>query len=77
VKARKAPGPATTKSRKPRRGDRFAGRIAADAIKRCLGFLLPRGKQGIEAFNIDTQSLGVFPDMKSAADAVSAQAVSR
>jgi len=42
-----------------------------------LGYLLPRGKQGIEAFNIDTQSLGVFPDTKSAADAVSAQAVSR
>jgi hypothetical protein len=41
-----------------------------------LGYLLPR-RQGIEAFNIDTQSLGVFPDMKSAADAVSAQAVSR
>jgi hypothetical protein len=76
VKALKAPGPATTKSRKPRRGDRFAGQIAADAIQRCLGFLLPR-RQGIEAFNIDTQSLGVFADMKSAADAVSAQAVSR
>jgi hypothetical protein len=36
----------------------------------CLGFLLPRGKTGVEAFDADDRSLGTFPDLKSAADAI-------
>jgi hypothetical protein len=28
---------------------------------RCLGFLLRRGQQGVEAFTRETQSLGCFP----------------
>jgi hypothetical protein len=38
--------------------------------RRCCGFLLPRGKQGVEAFNADDHSIGVFPDLKAAANAV-------
>jgi hypothetical protein len=37
----------------------------------CLGFLLSRGKQGVEAFTAAEDSLGFFPDQKSAANAVS------
>jgi hypothetical protein len=33
---------------------------------RCIGFIMPRGKSGVEAFDGDTRSLGVFPDQKSA-----------
>jgi hypothetical protein len=28
---------------------------------RCLGFLLRRGRQGVEVFTRETQSLGCFP----------------
>jgi hypothetical protein len=33
--------------------------------------LLPRGKQGVEAFDADERSLGIFPDQKTAAAAIS------
>lgn len=36
----------------------------------CIGFLLSRGKLGIEAFNADDTSLGLFPDQASAVNAV-------
>jgi hypothetical protein len=39
----------------------------------CLGHILPRGKAGVEAFDADDKSLGIFPDQKAAADAVSQQ----
>jgi hypothetical protein len=32
---------------------------------------MPRGRQGIEAFDADDRSLGIFPNMKAAADALS------
>ena len=39
---------------------------------RChIGFLLLRGKAGVEAFDADNRSLGLFSNMKTAADAVS------
>jgi hypothetical protein len=37
----------------------------------CIGFLLTRGPAGIEAFDADDKSLGIFPNQKSAADAIS------
>jgi hypothetical protein len=40
----------------------------------CLGHLLLRGKAGVEAYNTDDRFLGVFPNLKAAADAVSASA---
>jgi hypothetical protein len=42
--------------------------------QRCLGHLLPRGKLGVEAYDADDRSLGLFPDQKTAADAVSQKA---
>jgi hypothetical protein len=38
--------------------------------QRCIGHLLLRGKLGVEAFDADNRSLGIYPDMKLAADAV-------
>jgi hypothetical protein len=40
----------------------------------CIGFLLPRGRQGAEAFDANNVSLGLYSDLRSAADAVSAAA---
>jgi hypothetical protein len=37
----------------------------------CVGHLLPRGKTGVEAFDRDDKSLGIYPDQKAAAGAVS------
>jgi hypothetical protein len=50
--------------------------LAVCAGQTCIGFLLSRGKIGVEAFDADNNSLGIFPDQKSAADAVSARAAS-
>jgi hypothetical protein len=38
----------------------------------CIGYLLPRNEQGVEAYGADDASLGLYPDQKAAADAVSA-----
>jgi hypothetical protein len=38
----------------------------------CVGFILPRGKTGFEAFDVADRTLGIFPTTKSAADAISA-----
>jgi hypothetical protein len=45
----------------------YSGRV-------CIGFLLPRGKVGVEALDVNDRSLGLFPDTKTAAAAVSARA---
>jgi hypothetical protein len=37
----------------------------------CIGHLLPRGPQGVEAFDACDRSLGIFIDQRSAADAIS------
>jgi hypothetical protein len=37
---------------------------------RCLGFLLRRGRQGIEAFTRETQSIGCFPTEHEAVSAL-------
>ena len=41
--------------------------------RRCLGFIMPRGKAGFEAFDDGDFSLGLFPTPQDAADAVRAQ----
>jgi hypothetical protein len=41
-----------------------------DAQQRCIGFILPRGKTGFEAFNDADRSLGLFPTSQDAADVV-------
>lgn len=37
---------------------------------RCIGHLLSRGPKGVEAFDRNDNSLGPFPSMKAAADAL-------
>jgi hypothetical protein len=37
---------------------------------RCLGFILPRGKAGFQAFDYGDFSLGFFPTQQGAADAI-------
>jgi hypothetical protein len=37
---------------------------------RCLGFLLYRGRQGVEVFTHETQSLGCFPTEREAIGAL-------
>jgi hypothetical protein len=36
----------------------------------CVGFLLNRGRDGVEAFNTDDRSLGTFADEQAAAVAI-------
>jgi hypothetical protein len=50
------------------------GFLAVYDGRSCIGHLLPRGKLGVEAFDRGDKSLGVFPNLKSAADAVSKRA---
>lgn len=82
---RKAADPATAKTVREAHGIARAGRLKRPQAtpsdyafqglavydgQTCVGFLLPRGKVGFEAFDAADKSLGTFPDMKSAADAV-------
>jgi hypothetical protein len=39
----------------------------------CLGHILNRGKLGVEAFDANDRSLGVYPNRKTAAAVVSAR----
>jgi hypothetical protein len=48
----------------------LAMRIIMDGT-RCTGFLLPRGITGVEAFNADARSLGLYKTEDEAAAAVS------
>jgi hypothetical protein len=45
--------------------------------QRCLGHIVKRGARGFEAFDLDDNSLGVFPTDHEAADAVHAAHVLR
>jgi hypothetical protein len=39
--------------------------------RKCIGFILRRGKAGTEAFDLNESSLGIFESDRAAADAVS------
>lgn len=41
---------------------------------RCIGFLIPRGKLGVEAFDTAERSLGTFNNADEAAAAIKAAA---
>ncbi len=41
--------------------------------RRCIGFILARGKLGFEAMARDEQSLGLFRSRRAAADALTAK----
>src|SRR5262245_16533487 len=60
-----SPSPVPSPPRSP--GQTFASVYDG---RTCIGFLLGRGKLGVEAFDAAEQSLGTFPDQKSAARAV-------
>jgi hypothetical protein len=84
VRKRKAPPAAAQKARARRRVDLPGSEIGAEAIpsdfvmqaaavhigRDHIGFVLARGAAGIEAFTIDERSIGVFPDLTMAANAV-------
>ena len=38
--------------------------------QRCIGFLLSRGRAGVEAFDCDERSLGVYPTQGEAVNAI-------
>jgi hypothetical protein len=38
--------------------------------KRCVGFIIARGKAGFEAFDRNERSLGTYPTQRTAADAL-------
>jgi hypothetical protein len=84
MRRRKAARPTADKTaREPRRVDQLGGKIGSEATSEnpalqsvysgqtCLGFLLNRGKLGIEAFDAAEHSPGIFPTLKEAGDAVS------
>jgi hypothetical protein len=86
----KAARPANPKVRKPHAplsSGKVRGRDATSQIdimqalavfdsRTCLGHIMPRGESGIEAYDRDDRSLGVFSDQKAAADALAAKASS-
>jgi hypothetical protein len=41
----------------------------------CAGFILSRGPKGFEAFTVEEKSLGLFPNQRDAADAVTAAGI--
>jgi hypothetical protein len=41
----------------------------------CIGHALWRGKTGVEAFNVDDKSIGLFPTLKDATAALASLAV--
>jgi hypothetical protein len=47
------------------------------ADDRCLGHVIRRGRDGVEAFDQQDRSLGLFQDVTAAADAISAAAEGR
>jgi hypothetical protein len=81
VTARKARSPAAAGTARGARGSSEAGKLKrpeatpysqTDCLavydgRTCLGFLLPRGKQGVEAFDADDHLLGLFPEHSAAA----------
>jgi hypothetical protein len=85
----KATRAAAPRAHDPRRVDPLGGKIDAEAApdiiamqsvyvgSTCIGFVYLRGPQGVEAFDADCHSLGLFPDTKVAADMVTAAAQER
>jgi hypothetical protein len=49
--------------------------LAVYSGRECVGHLMLRGKLGVEAYDSNDRSLGLFPNQKAAADAISALGV--
>jgi len=87
VPPRKASGPGASDARGARRSsDRLGSRSSSAEAKptrptwqavydgqRCIGHLLSRGRLGVEAFDADDRSLGIFPTTQEAAAAIPAK----
>jgi hypothetical protein len=50
--------------------DTTAPMLSVFADKRCVGFILHRGKAGYEAFDEDGSSIGIFASANEAANAI-------
>ena len=82
MRRRKASGPGARSTRGARRVDQLGQRIGAEASspptaclsvydgRRCIGFLMLRGRQRVATFNADERSLGIFPDTNAAVGAI-------
>jgi hypothetical protein len=80
VRSRKTRSPAAAEQRaRPRRVGQRGSKTDTDSHsalqsvydgQRCIGFLV-RGRSGIEAYDAAERSLGTYPNLKNAADAVS------
>jgi hypothetical protein len=64
-----------TRPKSPQQDDLsdVSGLLAVYDGTRCSGFLLSRGKSGVEAFDTDNMSLGVFPTQQAASNAIFAR----
>ena len=77
-KARTAAAPSARDPRRsdPRGSDRTQATLDEPTClsiydgQRCVGHLILRGRQGVEAFDADDRSLGIFPDQKAAVAAI-------
>jgi hypothetical protein len=45
-----------------------------DGPRGCVGFVLNRFRDGFQAYDIDGKSIGIYPSVRAAAAAVSAEA---
>src|SRR5262245_59783996 len=88
MRRRKATAVRGGSSQDGRRDDLLGRRIGTEATssshvlqtvfdgRELIGFLLSRGKLGVEAFDSDERSLGVFPTVKAAVAAIPGAAAS-
>jgi hypothetical protein len=82
MRATHASGPKRGKAQGTRRADQLGRQIGADATstksslqsvyagRACIGHILNRGKCGFEAYDAYDISLGIFPDQRTAANAL-------
>jgi hypothetical protein len=54
--------------------DKAPSLVSVYSGRELRGYILNRGVLGFESFDAAERSLGIFPDMQAAADAVSAEA---
>jgi hypothetical protein len=55
----------------------FDNRLSIYAGQQFVGYLLPIGKAGFQAFDSDDHLIGTYPTLKSASDAVSTKEAGR
>jgi hypothetical protein len=73
VPARAGADRALAMSKRPRTTETRPAMLSVYDGTTCVGFLLSRGPRGVEAYDADNVSLGVFATEKDASDAISAR----